>query len=116
MEIVVTALVATRLTNPLDNLNLMVDDFDFYALPTTRQAYAEFLVPSLYVPLHVDAKNWAQNPRLRRCISDAGEGRVTYGYLGLDRVNCICGLRLFYIRSIHPRPMKWAYRSLSKCI
>ena len=63
MEIVATALVETRLINPFDNLNLMVDDFDFYALPTTRQAYAEFLVPSLYVPLHQEAKHWAETLR-----------------------------------------------------
>ena len=59
MEIVATATVETRLSNPFESLNLIMDDFDFYQQTTTRHAYAEFLIPSLYVPFHREAAEWA---------------------------------------------------------
>src|SRR5476649_1022766 len=49
LEIVAEAVVETRLDNPLDGLNLLFPDWNFYELPSTRQDNAEFLSESPYV-------------------------------------------------------------------
>lgn len=45
-----SAIVETLAFNPFSRVNLVNLDFDFYKTDFVKQNYAEFLVPSLYVP------------------------------------------------------------------
>jgi transglutaminase-like putative cysteine protease len=71
LEIATESTVETYRSNPFDGLNLINDDFDFYLQESTRQAYAEFLAPSPYVPEHSGADEIAEAAFARNSESAA---------------------------------------------
>ncbi len=63
LVITTTAIVETLRENPFSDLNLIDDDFRFYALPSTRQDYVEYLTESPYIPELPGAREIADNVR-----------------------------------------------------
>jgi len=63
LEIVAEALVETSLSNPFDGLNLIEPDWHLYEAGAIRQANAEFLVESPYVPVNGEVRQIAETVR-----------------------------------------------------
>ncbi|AIE84816.1 transglutaminase family protein [Fimbriimonas ginsengisoli] len=63
MEIVATATVETRRSDPYADVDLLTDGWDFYAADENRQANVEYLTESPYVTFHPEAARIAQEVR-----------------------------------------------------
>ncbi|HLV81017.1 MAG TPA: transglutaminase family protein [Chthonomonadaceae bacterium] len=70
LEITAESLVETRRDNPFEGLNLVTDDWSFYA-EDVFQDYAEFLAPTRLVPAHPESARIARVARRKAGASVA---------------------------------------------
>lgn len=83
LEIVAESLVETLISNPYDELNLLLPDWDAYFDPAFRLANIEFLTPSPYVSDHPGCREIAERIKKRTEASVAStvidlSGEINY--------------------------------------
>ncbi len=61
LEIVAEAVVETVLVNPYEGLNLLDRDLDFFALDSTKQDFAEYLVASPFIIINEEVQSIANS-------------------------------------------------------